>query len=474
MLFNSLEYLIFLPIVFLLYWGVGSERLQHQNLLVVIASYLFYGWWDYRFLLLIFVTTLTTFFSGVWMEDVEDRQKRKRLAAVNVIFNLAILGIFKYFNFFSETFSQMLSLFGLHVDAVTLRLILPVGISFYTFQAIGYTLDVYRYRVEPTHHFIAFSAYISFFPQLVAGPIERASHLLPQMEHRRTFDLASAVDGLRQILWGLFKKMVVADNCALAVDEIFAHYGSQSSVSLLVGAFLFTMQIYGDFSGYSDIAVGTAKLFGISLMQNFRMPYFSQGIQDFWRRWHISLMVWLRDYVYIPLGGSRCSRRRHLFNIFVVFLLSGLWHGAAWTFILWGMWHGFWMMLAAVGGKQSSASAVRIRGFFGWACTFVIVMLGWIIFRAETMGQMVGYFSQMFSLALDADALSLRWGKMALLYSFLMLIAEWWQRDKDHALQLPKCGILAYRGCRWALYYIIIALAFCCYGTQQNFIYFQF
>lgn len=308
MLFNSFEFLLFLPIVFLLYWFV-FKRLKWQNLFLVVASYVFYGWWDWRFLILIALTTLFSYVSGRLIARYEGQQKRqKALSAINIVLNLSILGVFKYYNFFAENFAALFGNIGWQIDWVTLDILLPVGISFYTFQALSYSIDVYQKKLPVCKDIIAFFAYISFFPQLVAGPIERATNLLPQFYKSHTFNYAQAVDGCRQILWGFFKKMVVADNCATAVNLIWGNYTDQSGFTLLMGGFLFTLQIYGDFSGYSDIAIGTARLFGINLMRNFSFPYFSRDIAEFWRRWHISLTTWFRDYIYIPLGGSRCAR----------------------------------------------------------------------------------------------------------------------------------------------------------------------
>ena len=316
MLFNSFEYLLFLPIVFLLYWFVFDYALRSckhqllwQNFFVVIASYIFYGWWDWRFLILIAITTILSFLSGLGIERARSQRGKKAVMIANIVVNLGILGVYKYYDFFAREFAE---LFGIESDFLLLHLILPVGISFYTFQALSYAIDVYRKQIEPTHDIVAFTAFLSFFPQLVAGPIERATNLLPQFQRKRHFDYTQAVDGMRQILWGLFKKIVVADNCATYVDTVFADISNQSGSTLLLAAVLFTFQIYGDFSGYSDIAIGTAKLFGIKLMRNFNVPYFSRDIAEFWRRWHISLTTWFRDYVYIPLGGSRPDRLLNL------------------------------------------------------------------------------------------------------------------------------------------------------------------
>lgn len=328
MLFTSIEFFVFLPLVFALYW-VLNRHTRRQNLLVVAASYVFYGWWDWRFLLLIAFTSACSYFSGLL---INGGRWRKAALWGNIIINLAILGLFKYYDFFAVEFAQ---LFGLSSDSVTLNLILPVGISFYTFQALSYSIDIYRGKMEPTRDVVAFFAYVSFFPQLVAGPIERATNLLPQFQRQRQFDYGLAVDGVRQMLWGFFKKVVVADNCAVYVDDIWNNISGESSLNLIMAAVLFSIQIYCDFSGYSDIAIGCAKLFGIRLMRNFKVPYFSRDIAEFWRRWHISLTTWFRDYVYIPLGGSRVSKAKVVRNTFIIFLVSGLWHGANWTFLSW-------------------------------------------------------------------------------------------------------------------------------------------
>jgi D-alanyl-lipoteichoic acid acyltransferase DltB (MBOAT superfamily) len=343
MLFNSIQFALFLPIVFLLYWFVFDRfisksrwQLRLQNALVVVASYVFYGWWDWRFLLLIAFTSLCSWGSGLLIGKSKTGREAKTWTTLNIVLNLLSLAIFKYYDFFVTEFAQ---LFHISTDGLLLKVILPVGISFYTFQALSYSIDVYRGKIEPTKDIIAFFAFISFFPQLVAGPIERATNLLPQFLKKREFDYDTAVDGMRQILWGLFKKIVVADNCAVYVDQVFSTYTNQTGSTLLLAAIFFTFQIYGDFSGYSDIAIGTAKLFGIRLMRNFNVPYFSRDIAEFWRRWHISLTTWFRDYVYIPLGGSRVNKAKVVRNTFIIFLVSGFWHGANWTFIAWGAYH---------------------------------------------------------------------------------------------------------------------------------------
>lgn len=335
MLFNSIEFLLFLPTVFTLYWFIFN-RLKIQNVLVLIASYVFYGWWDWRFLSLIFASTLVDYSVGILLDRSTNHRKRKVLLGISVVFNLGLLGFFKYFNFFIDNWIVLWDQFGINMHRSSLNIILPVGISFYTFQTLSYTIDIYRKRIEATRDFIAFSSFVAFFPQLVAGPIERASNLLPQFFKKRSFQYKQALSGVELIIWGIFKKVVIADNCTMYVNEIFDSYQDQSTLTLALGAVYFAFQIYGDFSGYSDIAIGTARLLGFDLMRNFNYPYFSRDIAEFWRRWHISLSTWFRDYVYIPLGGSRGGRLQQIRNVFIIFLVSGFWHGANWTFVFWG------------------------------------------------------------------------------------------------------------------------------------------
>lgn len=479
MLFNSFEFLLFLPIVFLLYWFV-FKSLKYQNLLLVIASYIFYGWWDWRFLILIAFTSLCSYLSGILLEKWDHSRIIKRwICGSNIVLNLAILGYFKYCNFFGENLAALFRCFGFHADWVTLDILLPVGISFYTFQALSYTIDVYRKKITATHDVIAFIAFISFFPQLVAGPIERATNLLPQILKPRKFNYPEAVDGMRQILWGAFKKMVIADNCAIAVNSIFAEYTTLDGFNLFIGAILFTFQIYGDFSGYSDMAIGTAKLFGIRLMQNFNYPYFSRDIAEFWRRWHISLQTWFRDYIYIPLGGSRCSKWKVARNTLIIFLVSGFWHGANWTFVVWGIYHAllfFPLFILGLNRKYTDVIAnnrllPNVKETFQILVTFLLVMIGWIIFRAESISQAWNYIYRMCT---DFHFSSIAYGKKTLLYIFLLLFIEWIQRRKQHGLQLNATGILSYSPIRYSLYiaFAIFILIFA--GTQAEFIYFQF
>ena len=484
MLFNSFEYLIFLPIVFLLYWFVFDyalskckHQLLWQNLFVVVASYIFYGWWDWRFLILIAITTLLSFLSGIGIEKAPTQRGKKAVMIANIAVNLGILGVYKYYDFFAREFAEF---FGMESDFLLLHLILPVGISFYTFQALSYSIDVYRRQIEPCHDIVAFTAFLSFFPQLVAGPIERATNLLPQFQKKRTFDYATAVDGMRQILWGLFKKIVIADNCATYVDTVFADISSQSGSTLVLAAVLFSFQIYGDFSGYSDIAIGTAKLFGIKLMRNFHVPYFSRDIAEFWRRWHISLTTWFRDYVYIPLGGSRPDTSslspNSLFassptaytkciavrNTFIIFLLSGFWHGANWTFVLWGAYHALLFVPLLLMGKNRRyrADDQTWRDIPRMLLTFVLVVIGWILFRSPDMGSCVEYLAGIWDRSIVSMPFVENAGHLAATaIAILVMLGMEWRR------QLPN---------RWWMYFALTLAIWWFAGQDMDFIYFQF
>ena len=479
-----------------------KRQLLWQNLLIVVASYIFYGWWDWRFLILIAITTILSFLSGIGIEKAPTQRGKKAVMIANIVVNLGILGVYKYYDFFATQFAE---LFGIKSDFLLLHLILPVGISFYTFQALSYSIDVYRKQLEPTHDIISFTAFLSFFPQLVAGPIERATNLLPQFHKKRTFDYAQAVDGMRQILWGLFKKIVVADNCATYVDQVFADLASHSGSTLLLAAILFTFQIYGDFSGYSDIAIGTAKLFGIKLMRNFNVPYFSRDIAEFWRRWHISLTTWFRDYVYIPLGGSRpdISKPHRLFasspaaytkciavrNTFIIFLLSGFWHGANWTFLLWGAYHALLFVPLLLMNKNRRYRDIvatttlpdgttktklfpSLKESLQMLVTFVLVVFGWIIFRATGMKTLITWMTGIF----DSTLFSIPWLMNRHFYIplaiaiFLMLLVEWINRKQAHGFVLQ----VKYKWLRLIIYYLLIFAIIANFGQEQSFIYFQF
>jgi D-alanyl-lipoteichoic acid acyltransferase DltB (MBOAT superfamily) len=456
------------------------KPLKQQNLFVVAASYVFYGWWDWRFLILIAITTFCSFASGLLLERFEGQHtKRKWVSASNIILNLLILCIFKYYNFFGENLVALFNCFGIRLDWVTISILLPVGISFYTFQALSYTIDVYRHKITPTHDAVAFFAFISFFPQLVAGPIERATNLLPQFLVPRTFCYEKAVDGMRQILWGLFKKMVVADNCATAANLIFNDYQSFDGFNLFMGAIFFTFQIYGDFSGYSDIAIGTARLFGFNLMRNFSLPYFSRDIAEFWRRWHISLTTWFRDYIYIPLGGSRCGKWKAARNTLIIFLVSGFWHGANWTYVCWGAFHSLLFLPLLLSGKNRKYTDTVAKGKVlpglkeagQMLATFLLVVIGWVIFRAETIYQAWDYLSCM---VVDFHPNIPMFGKKASVFIVILLAVEWLQREKQFGLQLEDKGIFRYRTARWGMYYALSIFTLLLAGTQEEFIYFQF
>lgn len=486
MLFNSIEFIIFLPITFVVYWLLRRQT-RWQNLFVIAASYLFYGWWDWRFLLLIAFTTLCSYLSGVGMAkvatgepDSHAQAKAKAILWSNITINLLILCLFKYYDFFAQSFADLF-LDG-KADNILLHLILPVGISFYTFQALSYSIDVYRGSISPTRDMAAFFAYVSFFPQLVAGPIERATSLLPQFESGRHFDYRQCVDGMRQMLWGFFKKMVVADSCALYVDQIFGHPYWFSSTSLLLAAALFTIQIYGDFSGYSDIAIGCAKMFGITLRRNFNVPYFSRDIAEFWRRWHISLTTWFRDYIYIPLGGSRVPKGRVVLNTFVIFLVSGLWHGANWTFVAWGAFHALLFLPLILLGKNRRytdvvAAGRRLPSFKELGqmlLTFFLATVGWILFRSDSIEEAFQYYGLMFSHIFDGKPATITSQIDAWLLTValvLMTVVEWCNRDRAHEFaRQPHNRVL-----RWGLYILIIFMIGAYMVTNEMpFIYFQF
>jgi len=405
MLFNSIEFAIFFLIVFILYWFVFGKKYKVQNILLLISSYYFYGCWNWHFLALLIFSTGLDYFTGLMMADAPNKQKKQIWFWLSVCVNIGFLGVFKYYNFFIDSFADLLSAFGLKANFATLQVILPVGISFYTFHGLSYVVDIYNDRIKPERNFIHYSVFVCFFPLLVAGPIERATHLLPQIIRKREFDYNKAVDGLRQILWGLFKKIVIADNCASVVNTIFANYHAQSASNLLLGAVLFTFQIYGDFSGYSDIALGAARLLGFELLRNFGFPYFSRDIAEFWRRWHISLTTWFRDYLYIPLGGSRGSKWLSVRNTFIIFLVSGFWHGANWTFLFWGAFHAALFLPLLIFGRNrlhtntvaEGKSLPSIKELIQMLITFALVVFGWIFFRAASLSDAFGYIRSLFS-----------------------------------------------------------------------------
>lgn len=481
MIFNSLDFMLFLPVVFCIYWML-RKKLQLQNLFIVVVSYFFYGLWNWKFLLLIALTSACSFVSGIAIEHYhENRKLQIIISAFNIVFNLSILGAFKYYNFFVGNLQDLFALAGWKLDAVTLNVILPVGISFYTFQALSYTIDIYRGRIEATRNPIEFFAFISFFPQLVAGPIERATNLLPQFQISKTFDYSRAVDGMRQILWGLFKKIVIADNCATFVDAIYGNISSFNGCDMFLAGVFFAFQIYGDFSGYSDVAIGTAKLFGISLRDNFRTPYFSRDIPEFWKRWHISLNKWFVDYVYIPLGGSRVSKPKVARNVFTIFLLSGLWHGANWTYVSWGLYHAvlFVPLILLEKNKRYNVKAADDRlcpsflDFVKMTSTFVLVVFGWIIFRSDNIDSALTAFGKIFSMSFFSlpDLSQFEFFIPTLVSLLVCFVLEWINRNRIHGLDISW---IKNKSIRLLVYYSLFIMIVLYSGKNVTFIYFQF
>lgn len=478
MLFNSIEFLCFFPIVFLIYWAI--KPLKWQNAFVILASYIFYGWWDWRFLGLIFLATTTSFVCGIMLEHFKKTGQRKAVVWANVIVSLGILGTYKYFNFFAENFSRLLSLAGIETGFVTLELVLPVGISFYTFQTLSYTIDVYRGNLKATRDPLAFYAFISFFPQLVAGPIERADNLLPQFLKERKFDYDKAIIGLRQALWGFFKKIVIADHCGVMVDRVFDNYENVGSINLFVGAVLFSIQIYCDFSGYTDIAIGSSRLFGVGLRRNFNFPYFSRDIAEFWRRWHISLSSWFRDYVYIPLGGNRKGRNKTIRNTIIVFMVSGFWHGADWTFISWGAFNAMLFIPLLIAGKSrrfkgstvaENSMLPSFKETVMMAVTFLLVVIGRILYRAKTIPDAWHFFRKMVTEFTITRPIV---DKSLIPYIIFLFIMEWVYRKKQFGLDISGHGMMKYRVVRWGFYYILVMMILLQTTSHEAFIYFQF
>jgi alginate O-acetyltransferase complex protein AlgI len=482
MLFNSLDFAVFLPIAFILYWFVTYRNLKLQNIFLLVASYVFYAWWDWRFLSLIIFSSIVDYCVGIGLSFTSDKLKRKMLLMVSISVNLGFLGFFKYFNFFAENLAQTFTMLGNPISVSSLNIILPVGISFYTFQTLSYSIDVYKRKLEPTRDVISFFAFVSFFPQLVAGPIERATNLLPQFNKKRVFNYGKAVDGMRQILWGLFKKIVIADNCAEYANLIFNNSTAYSGSALVMGALFFTFQIYCDFSGYSDIAIGTSRLFGFDLMRNFNFPYFSRDIAEFWRRWHISLSTWFRDYLYIPLGGSRGSTLVKVRNTFAIFIVSGFWHGANWTFIAWGALNAIYIMpLLLTGNNRHNTDNIAIGKIFpsfkeisSILITFGLTVFAWIFFRANSIGHAFSYISGIFSLSLFTIPRNTfgRSSIITLIQIILFILIEWQGRNEQYAI--AHLGAKWFRPLRYAIYYAILIPILWYAGKEQQFIYFQF
>ena len=482
MLFNSTDFLIFLPVVFILYWFVLNKSLNFQNLFVAIASYLFYGWWDWRFLSLIGISTIVDYSVGRGLAKAKSQKTRKLLLLTSIVVNLGFLGFFKYFNFFVDSFISAFSFLGFSLSPTSLNLILPVGISFYTFQTLSYTIDVYKGKLQPTKNLVAFAAFVSFFPQLVAGPIERASNLLPQFQKTRRFDYQESVNGLKQILWGMFKKIVIADRCAEIANLAFRNPSGHTGSALMIGMVLFSFQIYGDFSGYSDIAIGTARLFGFRLMKNFAYPYFSRDIAEFWRRWHISLTTWFRDYLYIPLGGSRVGVWKKIRNIFIVFLTSGFWHGANWTFVIWGAIHAVYYLPLQIFNRNRKNIEIVAKGkvlpsfrdILNMLITFTLAAFAWIFFRADTISHALSFIGNMVSRSIfSMPNLPNRQLLITLVLLLLFISLEWVGRENNFAIE--KLWVRAPRIIRWGFYAALIFLIGMFMQTEETpFIYFQF
>ncbi|MEP7373392.1 MAG: MBOAT family O-acyltransferase [Chitinophagaceae bacterium] len=482
MLFNSLGFALFFPVVFILYWFVAKNNLKAQNFILLISSYFFYACWDYRFLFLLIFSTFLDYYTGLKIYESKKRNTKKIWLLISVVINLGFLGFFKYYNFFVESFAEVMNSVGFKPDIWTLHIILPVGISFYTFHGMSYVFDIYNDKVVPRKNFVNYSVFVSYFPLLVAGPIERATHLLPQVESPRKFDYSKAVDGMRQILWGLFKKIVIADNCATYVNMIFDNYQDQTGSTLVLGALFFAFQIYGDFSGYSDIALGSSRLLGIELLRNFSYPYFSRDIAEFWRRWHMSLSSWFRDYLYIPLGGSKGGTWHKVRNTFIIFLVSGFWHGANWTFIAWGALNAIYFLPLLLSNRNRSNMDIVAQGkifpsfreAIGMAITFGLTVFAWIFFRSDTVADAISYIGRIFSSSLLSFPGAISSDTVPLMICLvLFVIIEWLQRNKKYALQIE--GIFSSRLIRWNIY---IALAFLIYYVgnfgHHAFIYFQF
>ena len=477
MFFNSFHFAIFLPIVFILYWFIGNKSKINQNFILILASYYFYSCWDYRFLFLLIFSTLLDYVSAMKIENSVSQKQRKFWLWLCISINIGFLGIFKYYNFFISSFTDLLNSFGMHSDPLLLKVILPVGISFYTFHGLSYIIDIYYKRIKPEKNFVDYSLFVSYFPLLVAGPIERATHLLPQLKVRRKFNFEKAKEGLYQIVWGLVKKVVIADTCSIYANAIFDHYNSMNSLSLFLGTIYFAFQIYGDFSGYSDIALGTSKLFGIDLLKNFNYPYFSRDIAEFWRRWHISLTTWFRDYLYIPLGGSKGSKWFQIRNVFIIFLVSGFWHGANWTFIAWGFINALYFIPLLLLNRnrnnidefQLGFNLLSVKIVFNILVTFIITCFAWIFFRAKTITDALHYIKRMVNEGNFAEQYFNieRYNHELIWLILLFVIIEWNNRTKLE----PISGKYSWLKLSLCLASILTLGVF---SDYKEFIYFQF
>ncbi|SCY83881.1 MBOAT family O-acyltransferase [Flavobacterium caeni] len=478
MLFNTVNFAVFLPVVLALYWLVTQRNLKLQNVLLLAASYFFYACWDVRFLALLIFSTGLDYYTGIKIHDARGKKAKKFWLWLSLAINLGFLGIFKYYNFFVESFADGIALFGARPNVWLLDLILPVGISFYTFHGISYIVDIYRGKISPERNFVNYSVFVSFFPLLVAGPIERATHLLPQIRNKRIFSSAQFNDGLRQILWGLVKKVVIADNCGVFVDDIFSHSDTYSGSTLVLGAILFSFQLYGDFSGYSDIALGTARLFGIELLRNFSFPYFSRDIAEFWRRWHMSLTTWFKDYVYIPLGGSKSSKWFNIRNVFIIFLLSGIWHGASWKFVCWAMINALYFLPLLLANRNRKHLEIVAydrmfptpREVWQMVATFMLTVFSRIFFRADDVHHAFAFIKRAFSESLLTIPQVIPTRVLLLIAVFMVI--EWTGRRGGYAI--AHTFEKAPKPLQWSFYYVLVFAVFYCSNSGQQFIYFQF
>ena len=487
MLFNSFSFLLFLPMVFIIYWLIGSKNLKIQNLFLLASSFFFYASWDVRFLILLFFSIFLDYYSGLKIKESTIQIKKKIWLLLSIGINLGFLGFFKYYNFFVESFVKLFEKFGVQLESSTLQIILPVGISFYTFHGLSYVIDIYKERIKPEKNLINYALFVSYFPLLVAGPIERATHLLPQLKKQRIFNYSNAIEGLQQILWGLFKKVVIADQCAVIVNDIFNQSNDYYGLTLVFGAVLFAIQIYGDFSGYSDIALGASKLFGIELLRNFSYPYFSRSIAEFWRRWHISLSSWFKDYLYIPLGGSKVNKNKQIRNTFIIFIVSGFWHGSNWTFIVWGTLNAVFIMPSIIFKTNRNYIDIvainsrmpNFREIISMFSTFALATFAWIFFRAESIGHAVLYIKRLglgltksWVYSKSFNYLEWKIGYLVPNLIIIFFIIEWNGRKKDHPL--PILTKKWSQKLKWTLYLFIMFSILFFAGKEQQFIYFQF
>ena len=474
MVFNSYEFFLFLPIVYCLYWFLLNKSLIAQNFLILASSYFFYGWFSKKFLLLLILVTVLDYFYGFFVAS-RNKKRAKFFLILSVINNIGVLAIFKYYDFFAKQFQVGFSNIGINIEPVFLDLALPIGISFYTFHGMSYVFDIYRNKQKPIMNIVDYSVFVGFFPLLVAGPIERASHLLPQIQKPRSFDYLQSVEGCRLIIWGLFKKVVVADSIAVYVNAVFGDYANLNAVDLIIGIIAFSFQIYCDFSGYSDIAMGVSKLFGFELLSNFKFPYFSRNVAEFWRRWHISLSSWFRDYLYIPLGGSKKGTVRAILNIFIIFLVSGFWHGASWNYIIWGFAHacGFLPFFILKKNRESISEVVAhnnrfpsLRELFQMMSTFIFVSFAWIFFRSDSVSAALGYIERIVESCFENQIQFFQYSYKLVVFVYILplLIGDWFFRRDERRLR------------RWSglISIILCVLIWFHFNSKSTFIYFQF